>query len=190
MRRFVILAAIAALAFSSVASAQLAFGIHGTASFASYSNYDENLNEVTSWAPGFSLGATVTYDLTDFATAIYDKTEKFLVRGNVGYSMFNPASDEYDIFGTKFTFDYTLSALYIEALAQYYVNEKVYGMLGLGIMPYMMDVTVTPTIGAVTAEGETKVGPIIGAGYQLNDHIGLELFAGNSHIRAGALYLF
>lgn len=189
MKRIILTAVVLTLLAAPAAHAQLGYGVHVGGAFASYTGLDEDLNEVDELAPGFNLGATVTYDLTDVISEFYE-VEGFFARANVGYANFMPANDEFDIFGTTYTFEYSLAAIYIEVLAQYYVNENVYGMLGLGTMPYSFDATVSPSIiGFVGADSETKTGPVIGAGFKFSDKLAVEALAGNSHLRVDLVYM-
>jgi outer membrane protein W len=194
MKRFVLFVALFALAVVP-ASAQLSYGLHGGGDFASYTGLDENYAETTEWAPGFNIGANVDYDITDIVGEFVD-VEKFTVGGTVGFAMFMPADDEFDLGGgSNLTLSYSMSAIYIEFDATYFINEKAYAVLGLGITPYSLSVEAesdNPFLNAAvtgTVEGETKTGPMIGVGYMLTDNIAVEAKAGNSHIRANVVYL-
>jgi len=193
MKRFAVVFVLVSLLVAPSAFAQLGYGIHGGLDFASYTSLDENMAETDSYAPGFNFGATATYDITEFVNK-YHEVEKFQVRGNIGFAMFKPASDEFDIMGSKMELDYTLSTVYIEVEGVYFINSKTYALIGLGIAPYSLSVDVTSdnallsALGSGAVEGETKIGPMVGAGYLINDKLAIEAKAGCVQIRVNAVY--
>jgi len=196
MKKVLLFAVVMTLIAAPAANAQLSYGIHGGLDFASYTGMDENYAETNEFAPGFNLGAHVAYDITDIVTEFVD-VEKFTVGSSIGFSFFMPANDEFDLGGgSTLTLDYDMSAIYIEFDATYFINEKTYASLGLGITPYSLGVVAesdNPWLNAIltgSIEGETKTGPMIGVGYLLTESIGVEAKAGNSHIRVNLVYNF
>jgi|GEM_PF-3215474 len=187
MKKFAIALVVLSLFVVSSAFAEINYGIQGGLDFASY----ENAEGDNTYAPGINVGAVATMDITDFVSE-YVTVEKVLARANVGFAYFKPASDEIDftaIGGGKIDIDYSMSTLYIEVLGQYYINDKTYALLGLGLAPYSMSAEVSGG-GGFEAEGETKFGPIIGAGYHFNDKLAAEVSAGTAQIRINTIYFF
>lgn len=189
MKRIVLFAALVALIAAPAAQAQIGFGVNASGGLAMYTGLDENFQETDEFAPGFAVGGTVTYDLTG-ALAELVEVEKFLLRGNVDYMVYTPADDEFDVLGTTYTISYSMSAISIEVGGLYYINERAYAGLYLAMTPWMLDAEIDPGGFTSSVEGETDFGPILTAGYHLSDGLALEVFAGNSHIRLGAVYLF
>lgn len=169
MKRFswVVLAGLVFLTSSAFAQ-DITYGVIGGLGSSFFDGYDQNDGLVTKTAMGINLGVTGAYEYKD----------NIILRGTIAYSKYFPGSDSFD-WGK---FDYTVGDLSIELDANYYFNDKVYGIAGTGthMLSYKIDYTYDPNYywgwgGSGTYDwGTTNFGLHLGAGYKLNDKLAVE----------------
>jgi len=149
---------------SSTLAQDVDYGIIGGLGFSFFDGYDENAGVITKVAPGINLGATGSFEYKD----------NIFLRGTIAYSKYFAAADE---FTGGYKIDYSVSDFALEGDANYYINDNMYGIAGIGI--HMVTYSVEWTgwgywFDGTYDYGETKIGLHVGGGYKLSDQLAVE----------------
>jgi opacity protein-like surface antigen len=165
MKRLMMMLFVFVLFSTSAATAQdIMYGALGGAGFAYFDGVDSNGNVATESALGINLGVTSSYEYND----------KIIIRGTIAYSTYFPSTDEFTG-GAKV--EYSIGDISIEADANYFINDNIYGIGGLGIHMASFSTTWSgwgPFLDGTYDSNDTKFGLHLGGGYKLNDKMAVE----------------